>query len=175
MEDRVFARKARMNSPDLSTIFALSERFKEPDPLLHPMAGIALSKRGLVAGVILAVFLVTLLSGCTSQTATERTSAPPPTTGKITISPTTSPPATAVVTAVLTAAAPTQVKPTFTPVQTARTSVDVCICSDDLYNCADFSLQRESQACFDHCQSIGKGDVHRLDSDKDGIACESLK
>lgn len=139
------------------------------------MAGIILSKRGLAAGVILAVFLVTLISGCTSQATTESKSTPPPTTGKITIPPATSPPATAVVTAVPTTAAPTKVRPTFTPVQTVRASVDVCDCSDDLYNCADFSLQREAQACFDHCQSIGQGDVHRLDSDKDGIACESLK
>ena len=164
-----------MSSPGLSIIFALSERFKRPDPLVHPMVRIVLSKRGLIAGVILAVFLVTLISGCTSQTTTERTSAPPPTTESIAISPTTSPPATAVVTAAPATAAPTKVKPTFTPAQTARTSCEVCSCSGDLYNCADFSTGREAQACFDYCQSIGQGDVHKLDADKDGIACESLK
>lgn len=43
-------------------------------------------------------------------------------------------------------------------------------CSSDIYNCSDFSTQAEAQALFLSCSV----DVHRLDSDKDGVACESL-
>lgn len=44
------------------------------------------------------------------------------------------------------------------------------ICSYDAYNCGDFSTHAEAQAVFDACGA----DVHKLDRDKDGIACESL-
>jgi micrococcal nuclease len=50
----------------------------------------------------------------------------------------------------------------------------VCSCTGDLYNCKDFKTQREAQACHDYCKSQGRGDIHRLDGDKDGIACEGL-
>lgn len=48
-----------------------------------------------------------------------------------------------------------------------------CDCSGNLYNCADFSTTSTAQSCFDYCKSLGKGDVHRLDADNDGLACES--
>lgn len=38
-------------------------------------------------------------------------------------------------------------------------------------DCKDFATQREAQRFF---ESQGPGDPHRLDRDKDGIACESL-
>ena len=44
-------------------------------------------------------------------------------------------------------------------------------CSEDTYNCADFDTQEEAQTVFDVC---GPADVHRLDSDGDGVVCESL-
>ena len=44
-------------------------------------------------------------------------------------------------------------------------------CSIDTYNCADFDTQAEAQGVFDFC---GPEDVHRLDSDGDGVVCESL-
>lgn len=47
------------------------------------------------------------------------------------------------------------------------------ICSYNAYNCSDFSTQKDAQAVFNACGGI-KNDVHRLDSDKDGVACESL-
>jgi len=50
----------------------------------------------------------------------------------------------------------------------------VCDCSGNIYNCPDFSTHAEAQACYEYCKSLGRGDVHRLDGDKDGIACESL-
>lgn len=49
----------------------------------------------------------------------------------------------------------------------------VCDCSYNRYNCADFGGHAAAQACFNYCKSLGKGDIHRLDADKDGLACES--
>lgn len=49
-----------------------------------------------------------------------------------------------------------------------------CLCSGDLYNCSDFQTQAAAQACFDFCVSVGVGDIHRLDRDNNGVACESL-
>lgn len=55
------------------------------------------------------------------------------------------------------------------------TRADVCYCSDgDIYNCSDFSGHAQAQVCYDSCMSGGRGDVHKLDRDKDGIACETL-
>lgn len=59
--------------------------------------------------------------------------------------------------------------PTATPGQQA-----VCDCSGDTLNCGDLKTHARAQACFDYCMSLGRGDVHRLDQDNDGIACESL-
>jgi micrococcal nuclease len=39
-------------------------------------------------------------------------------------------------------------------------------------NCSDFKTQKEAQAFFD---ANGPGDPHKLDSNNDGIACESLR
>jgi micrococcal nuclease len=44
-------------------------------------------------------------------------------------------------------------------------------CGYNAYNCSDFSSHREAQSVYDTCE----GDIHRLDRDKDGIACESLR
>jgi len=49
-----------------------------------------------------------------------------------------------------------------------------CSCSSDKYNCSDFSNHTEAQACYTYCLSATGRDVHRLDGDKDGSACESL-
>lgn len=49
-----------------------------------------------------------------------------------------------------------------------------CDCSGNLYNCSDFKTHQEAQAVFDCCMAqIGK-DVHKLDGNNDGMACESL-
>ena len=48
------------------------------------------------------------------------------------------------------------------------------ICSHNHYNCADFNTQAEAQAVMFYCKSQGKGDIHYLDGDKNGVACESL-
>jgi hypothetical protein len=64
--------------------------------------------------------------------------------------------------------------PTSTPSPTATQPAAVCDCSGNLYNCSDFSTQAAAQACYNYCVSLGRGDIHRLDADGDGIACESL-
>ena len=46
-------------------------------------------------------------------------------------------------------------------------------CSSNVYNCDDFSTHEEAQLVFEYCGGIGN-DIHRLDGDEDGIACESL-
>jgi len=50
----------------------------------------------------------------------------------------------------------------------------VCACNKNIYNCSDFSYQSQAQACFSYCMGqVGK-DIHRLDGDHDGWACEAL-
>jgi hypothetical protein len=49
-----------------------------------------------------------------------------------------------------------------------------CSCSGDTMNCSDFSSHTKAQACFDWCISQGAGDIHKLDQNNDGNACESL-
>lgn len=51
----------------------------------------------------------------------------------------------------------------------------VCQCSGDFNNCGDFGSWRAAQDCFEYCmQSVGY-DVHGLDGDNNGIACESMR
>lgn len=50
----------------------------------------------------------------------------------------------------------------------------VCDCSDNRYDCTDFGTQVDAQACYDYCQSLGRGDIHHLDGDGDGVVCEDL-
>ncbi|MFZ2886565.1 MAG: excalibur calcium-binding domain-containing protein, partial [Minisyncoccia bacterium] len=46
-------------------------------------------------------------------------------------------------------------------------------CSTNKYNCTDFKTHAEAQAVFDQCGGADN-DVHKLDNNKDGEACESL-
>jgi len=41
------------------------------------------------------------------------------------------------------------------------------------YNCEDFSTHAEAQAVFNACGGVSN-DIHQLDRDKDGLACETL-
>jgi hypothetical protein len=76
----------------------------------------------------------------------------------------------------------TPVQATPKPVPTTATSlpptqappVAVCECSYDKYNCKDFSTHAQAQACYEYCKSLGHGDVHGLDREDDGVACENL-
>lgn len=46
-------------------------------------------------------------------------------------------------------------------------------CSTNTYNCGDFKTHKEAQAVFEACGGKGN-DIHRLDQDGDGDACETL-
>jgi len=69
-------------------------------------------------------------------------------------------------------------KPTKTPKPTATAtrepSGNCSTCAADVYNCSDFGSQEDAQACFDYCMEQVGYDVHNLDGDDNGIACESL-
>ena len=54
----------------------------------------------------------------------------------------------------------------------ARGSVN---CSADIYNCADFSTHSEAQGTYESCLDKVGYDVHGLDGDDDGVACEALQ
>ncbi len=112
--------------------------------------------------ILIFIILVLLLTaGCTSEQ-----SAAVPLPSK-TASPTLTP--TTIKTIVITS--PPTTKATTVP---TTASGPVCDCSGDLYNCGDFPLPNgaSGQKCFEYCKSIGKGDVHKLDRDKDGFVCE---
>jgi len=49
----------------------------------------------------------------------------------------------------------------------------VCPCSGDTLNCSDFGSHTSAQACYNYCVSLGVGDIHNLDRDGNGLACES--
>ncbi len=49
------------------------------------------------------------------------------------------------------------------------------ICSYNAYNCSDFSSQRNSQDIYEMCLAETGTDIHDLDRDNDGEACESLQ
>jgi len=59
---------------------------------------------------------------------------------------------------------------TFLPTTTITKEI---ICSDNAYNCPDFSTHAEAQEVYEFCGGVNN-DIHKLDADKDGIACESL-
>src|SRR3990172_823703 len=63
--------------------------------------------------------------------------------------------------------------PTRRPAATNPPSGGTCSCSGDIYNCSDFSSHASAQACFSYCLDQGAGDIHRLDRDNDGSACEN--
>lgn len=67
--------------------------------------------------------------------------------------------------------APVASPPTSTP---PPAPVAVCDCGGNIYNCGDFGTHAAAQACYEYCKSLGVGDIHRLDGDNDGSACESL-
>ncbi|MBW2989124.1 excalibur calcium-binding domain-containing protein [Candidatus Woesearchaeota archaeon] len=46
-------------------------------------------------------------------------------------------------------------------------------CNYNAYNCDDFILHAQAQEVYEGCGGASN-DVHRLDRDKDGLACETL-
>lgn len=61
---------------------------------------------------------------------------------------------------------------TSVPVQTPQSDT-AYVCSYNAYNCGDFKTHNEAQTVFEQCGGISN-DIHRLDQDKDGLACETL-
>ena len=47
-----------------------------------------------------------------------------------------------------------------------------CSCRTDRYNCADFKTRRKAREKHECCMQKVGYDVHNLDGDSDGIACE---
>jgi micrococcal nuclease len=103
-------------------------------------------------------------AGTSGQSTT--TVAPTSTTLSPTTTVITTPPTTTVITT----------PPTTTVITTPPTTTSATreiICSYNAYNCSDFKTHAEAQAVFEYCGGVNN-DVHKLDADKDGIACESL-
>jgi endonuclease YncB( thermonuclease family) len=48
-----------------------------------------------------------------------------------------------------------------------------CSCDRDM-DCRDFRSQSDAQRCFEHCMAQTGKDIHRLDRDGNGRACESF-
>ena len=48
----------------------------------------------------------------------------------------------------------------------------VCSCRSDRYNCNDFDTRREAREKYECCMKKVGYDVHNLDGDSDGLACE---
>jgi hypothetical protein len=66
--------------------------------------------------------------------------------------------------------------PSITPTPTLfphNKAVCQCTGSKNL-SCANFTIQNRAQACYDFCYSQGFGDIHHLDENGDGIACNYL-
>lgn len=51
-------------------------------------------------------------------------------------------------------------------------SLEACDCSRSLYTCSNFSSWAVAQACYTQCQVAAGYDIHNLDPDRNGIACE---
>jgi len=69
----------------------------------------------------------------------------------------------------------TQTPLTFSTLSPAQPIGGQCACNADSLNCSNFSSKAEAQACFDFCIAQGAGDIHKLDENNDGDACESLR
>ena len=63
-------------------------------------------------------------------------------------------------------------KPSPTPF---NASSPPCSCTTNSYNCTDFDTQADAQTCFDYCLDRNAGDIHWLDGDDNGLACESME
>jgi len=130
----------------------------------------------------LVIFLL-LVSGCSAPspvtTYTSTTSLPSQLPTTTPASTTVTPAQTVTQLATITVVPITKVTPAptarVTTVPTTSGGTVVCDCSSDRYNCADFSTQAAAQACYNYCITQGIGDIHGLDGDKNGKACESNK
>lgn len=124
----------------------------------------------------------------TSATATSTPTGTPTSTATASVTP--SPTMTKTPTATSTATKAATATPTRTPKPTATTKPtktpkptatptrqppgNCSTCAADVYNCTDFATQEDAQACFEYCMEQVGYDVHNLDGDDNGVACESL-
>ncbi len=105
-------------------------------------------------------------------TTTIITQVVPPTTTTTIVAPTTT--TTTIVaptTTTITTLPPTTT--TVPPTTTITYFTEEIICSYNAYNCSNFSTHAEAQEAYEFCGGVSN-DIHRLDRDKDGLACESL-
>ncbi len=127
-------------------------------------------------GVFLPVVLGPGLAATPTPTMTATGTATVTPTSSVT--PTATPTGTSTLTPTVTNTATPSQTPTKTPTATVtptRSAPSGCgTCAFDAYNCSDFSTQARAQACFDYCMALVGYDVHRLDADNNGVACESL-
>lgn len=65
-------------------------------------------------------------------------------------------------------------EPVIKEITEEKKTASQCNCSGNTYNCSDFKTHIEAQALFSCCGGASN-DIHGLDKDKDGLACESLK
>ncbi len=59
------------------------------------------------------------------------------------------------------------------PVSVTTSTSGDNVCDKNTYNCSSFTTQKEAQTTFDACGGSAN-DIHKLDSDKDGVVCEGL-
>jgi len=64
----------------------------------------------------------------------------------------------------------------FYEILTAEVEAEVTYdCTEDLYDCSDYTTQAEAQAVYDYCMAEVETDVHVLDADENALACEELE
>ncbi len=68
---------------------------------------------------------------------------------------------------------PVPTQTTTTPTQTPTNGGQTYTCSSNTYSCTDFTTRAEAQHVFDLCGGASN-DIHKLDQDGDGEACETL-
>ena len=67
----------------------------------------------------------------------------------------------------------TSVPPPTSSSNTLSTANTSYVCTENTYNCTDFKTHAEAQNVYESCGGIGN-DVHGLDGNDDGVACETL-
>lgn len=50
----------------------------------------------------------------------------------------------------------------------------VPICSFNKYNCSAFTTHKQAQYVYEYCGGVNN-DIHHLDGDHNGVACEALR
>lgn len=117
---------------------------------------------------------VLLPTATASTTPTEEATATQTATATVTEGPSATPTVTRTPTATTTQTATPTITATPTATATKSPPANCSTCAYDAYNCSDFSTQAQAQDCHDYCMAQVGYDVHGLDADGDGEACESL-